>query len=79
MFEVFRYLKTHWRRALALGIWSSRIFGMVVALVIAVVIMLRISALVTIVGIIPVIVLVYLTGPLGAKIRAYWQDAREAS
>ena len=59
--------------------WSSRTIGMVVSLVIAVVIMLRISPLVTIVGIIPVIVLIYLTGPLGAKVRDYWEDAREAS
>ena len=59
--------------------WSSRSIGMVVALVAGLVIMLRISPLVTIIGILPVIVVMYLTGLLGPRVRAYWQDAREAT
>ncbi len=59
--------------------WSSRSIGMVVALVVGIVIMLRISPLVTVVRIVPVFVVMYLTGILGARVRAYWEDAREAT
>ena len=59
--------------------WSSRSVGMMVALIIALIIMLRISPLVTILGILPVIVLLFLTRPLGARFLALWHDAREAS
>ena len=59
--------------------WSSRSVGMVVALIIALVIMFRISPLVTILGLLPVIVLLYLTRPLGTRVQALWHDAREAS
>ena len=59
--------------------WSSRSVGMMVALIIALIIMLRISPLVTILGILPAIVLLFLTRPLGARFLALWHDAREAS
>ena len=57
----------------------SRIFGGVVALGFALAIMLRISPSVTLLGVLPVLGAVFLSRLLTPRVRAYFQEAREAS